>query len=82
MLPLSGELNIIIHHQKASENCHRSSCSFASLDCVEVFFFPSSFFVLLCVIWCQHSQPPEDGAVTFIKKQDFFKEYSQCKDLK
>lgn len=42
------ELNIIIHHQRASENCRQGSCTNAPLNCGEV------FFVLLCVISGQY----------------------------
>lgn len=45
------EFNIIIHHQKASENCHQSSCANASLNCGEL------LFVLQGVIWGQHGSP-------------------------
>lgn len=45
------ELNIIIHHQRASENCHQGACTDASLNCSEV------LFVLLCVIWGQRGIP-------------------------
>lgn len=45
------ELNIIIHHQRASENCHQGACTDASLNCSEM------LCVLRCVIWGQCGIP-------------------------